>query len=74
MWDDLKDAVHANLIIGVGWFVRLLVILVGLSWWMGDYWTIRQQAAHGEQAFQFLAKQPSLPSPPPRAPQSAPKE
>jgi hypothetical protein len=54
---QLSAAFQSGLVLGVRVATALLVVIVALSWWMGDYWTIRQQAAHGEQAFQFIAQQ-----------------
>jgi len=57
MWNTFQHAVTEGLIVGAKWATALLVVVVVLSWWAGDYWTVRQRAEHGEQAFQFIVRQ-----------------
>jgi hypothetical protein len=51
MWTDLKTAARDGLVVGVKLAVATLVILFAVSWFLGDYVVLRQQARNGQIAF-----------------------
>ncbi len=57
MWAELKAAARAGLVWGVQIGVALLVVMVLLSWALGDYNQIRQRALNGQLAYEYLQRQ-----------------
>ena len=53
----LRDAAEDGLLLGVKYALAVGLILVGVSYVLGDYLVIRQRAANGQMAFEFLQKQ-----------------
>ena len=62
MWARVKEAAEDGLVFGVKALVFLLVLLFGLSWFLGDYTLVRQRAMNGqwaaEQVQRLLAQPP----------------
>jgi len=53
----IVDAVESGIIFGIKWGISLLVVGLLNFAWMGDYWSIRQMALHGEQIYQMVLQQ-----------------
>ena len=56
MINNLKSAIEFGLIWGIKFGLALLVITALQLAWMGDYRAVREGAAHGEAAYQFIVK------------------
>ncbi len=57
MGGRLKTALEEGLILGVKFGTALFVMLFISGWFLNDYRIIRTQAAHGENAFQFILQE-----------------
>ena len=57
MWPDVIAAARAGLLLGVKWAVVVLLVSLTLGALAQDYLVVRQQARHGQQAFQYLQQQ-----------------
>ena len=53
----LKQAAEEAIILGVKWSLIVALILLTVSWLLGDYKTVRQRALNGQQAFEYLRQQ-----------------
>lgn len=52
MWVDLQAAVRAGVLIGVKVAVAAVLLLVAVSWFLGDYQWVRQAALKGQIAYE----------------------
>lgn len=42
--------------LGVKYGIAAIVVLVAISWMLGDYAVVRQRALNGQRAFEFLER------------------
>lgn len=54
MWDRVKRAAEAGVLLGVQYGIALALMLLAISWMLGDYTLVRQRALNGQQAFEYL--------------------
>ena len=66
----LSHTVDAGVILGVKYAIAAILILLGVSWMLGDYMLVRQRSQNGQVAFEFLQKQ--VTQPPPTKPTTSP--
>lgn len=57
MLDRLKTATAEGVLLGVKYGVAAALILVVVSWLLGDYGVVRQRAANGQAAYEYLNQQ-----------------
>jgi len=57
MWDDLKSAAREGVLLGVKWAIIAAFVVFAVSMLLGDYIIVRQRAANGQQAFEFIVQQ-----------------
>ena len=57
MWSEIKQAARQGVLLGVQYGIAVLLVLIAISWFVGDYSTVRQRALNGQQAFEFLVEQ-----------------
>ena len=57
MLNNIKSAAEFALLWGIKIGGTILIIAALNLAWMGDYWSIRQMALHGEQIYQTVLQQ-----------------
>lgn len=68
MWLEIKAAARDGLILGVKLGTALAIVGVVLTWALGDYFTVRQRALHGQQAYEYLQRQQAARAAPQKGP------
>lgn len=56
-WMQVRNAAAAGTVVGVKWAMALLIMLASLAMFLGDYQVLRQRAANGQRAFEFIQQQ-----------------
>lgn len=57
MWEDIKQAARAGVLDGVRWGITAVIVVIALSWLLGDYAVVRQRSQNGQAAFEFIQRQ-----------------
>lgn len=57
MWQDVKHAGREGIVLGVKYGCAAVIVIVAVSWLLGDYAIVRQRAQNGQSAFEFLQQQ-----------------
>ena len=57
MWQRLSEAAQSGIVIGVKYGIALVLMLLSVSWILGDYQAVRERARNGQAAFEFLQQQ-----------------
>lgn len=55
--DRLRQAAEAGVVLGVKWAIVAAILLVSVSWLLGDYNVVRERAANGQRAFEWIQQQ-----------------
>jgi len=57
VWNDIKSAAVDGVVLGVKYGIAAVLIVIAVSWLLGDYGVTRQRAAAGQRAYDALVKQ-----------------
>lgn len=56
MRDRLKVAAEEGIVLGVKWGIVIVLVCMAVVFALGDYNIVRQRAANGQQAWEFIQK------------------
>lgn len=57
MWSDLKAAAREGIVLGVKYGLAAMLVIVAVSFLLGDYQVVRGRAYNGQVAFEWIQQQ-----------------